>query len=287
MSARLYIVNAFTANGKNGNPAGVMLNADGLDEQEMLTIAAKVGLSETAFVSKSNHATYRVRFFTPTVEEPLCGHATIATWYLLSKLGEIRAGTYTQETNAGILKVSAQQDGLTFMEQATAEFFDDIEVMHVNTLLGLDLSDFHTKFQPRIVSTGIKDLLIPVSHKSVLLKLRPNLENIAEFSRAHDICGFHVFALLGKGQSIASARNFAPADGISEECATGTSNGALLCYMRNVGLLPEQAVYRVEQGETMGRLSYVYGMFKDDTVWIGGEAQIVGERDTTLLFKPI
>lgn len=279
MSEHLYIVNAFTAGGENGNPAGVMLNADDLDEQKMLAIAADVGLSETAFVSGSNHATHRVRFFTPTVEEPLCGHATIATWSLLNKLGKLSAGTYTQETNAGVLEVSVRQSGLTFMEQARAEFCDDIAAEDVSALLGIGLNEFHTKLRPQIVSTGIKDLLVPVSDKSVLAKLNPNLEGIAEFSHDHDISGFHVFALVGDGQTIASARNFAPADGIPEECATGTSNGALLCYLRNEGMLSEREVYRIEQGEMMGRLSYVYGMFRDDTVWVGGEAHTVERRD--------
>jgi PhzF family phenazine biosynthesis protein len=116
MSESLYVVNAFTANGENGNPAGVMLYADNLDEQSMLAMAAKIGLSETAFVSESEQATRNVRFFTPTVEVPLCGHATIATWSLLHKLGELSAGDYTQETQAGILKVEIQDGGLTFME---------------------------------------------------------------------------------------------------------------------------------------------------------------------------
>lgn len=271
----LYIVNAFTANGKNGNPAGVMLGADDLDAQQMLAIAAKVGLSETAFVAKSDRATRRVRFFTPTVEEPLCGHATIATWSLLHKLGHLPAGTYTQETQAGVLKVEIRDNGLTFMEQAEAQFFDEIAPAEFAGMLGLQPKDFHPTLRPQIVSTGIRDLLIPLANKSVLAKLSPQLDAIANFSRRHDISGFHIFALLEKGQSLASARNFAPADGIPEECATGTSNGALLCYLKRKGALPEQDVYRIEQGEAMERLSYIYGLFRGRTVWVGGEAEAI------------
>lgn len=271
----LYRVNAFTANGKNGNPAGVLLGADGLDEQCMLAIAAEVGLSETAFVSESDEATRKVRFFTPTVEVPVCGHATIATWSLLYKLGELSAGTYTQETRAGLLEVEIR-DGLTFMEQTPAQFYEEIAPAEVAGMLGIQSENFHAALCPQIVSTGIRDLLVPLADKSILARLRPDLGAIADFSGQHDISGFHAFALSEDGQLLASTRNFAPADGIPEECATGTSNGALLCYLKDKGVLPQQNTYLIEQGEAMGRLSYIYGMFRGDVIWIGGEAEIAG-----------
>jgi PhzF family phenazine biosynthesis protein len=278
MSEKLYIVNAFTANGENGNPAGVMLDADGLDERKMLAVAAEVGLSETAFVSQSDRATRKVRFFTPTTEVDLCGHATIATWSLLHKQAELSAGTYTQETKAGLLKVAIQSDGLVFMGQTKVAFFDEIEPAEISDMLGIDVRDFHASLRPQIVSTGIKDLLVPTIDKSVLARLHPNLGAIADFSRRHDISGLHVFALLENEQSLAGARNFAPADGIPEECATGTSNGALLCYLKNQGAVPSRSMYRIEQGEAMGRLSYIYGTFREGAVWIGGEAEVMDRK---------
>jgi PhzF family phenazine biosynthesis protein len=278
MSKKLYIANAFTANGENGNPAGVMLGADGLDERKMLAVAAEVGLSETAFVSESERASRKVRFFTPTTEVDLCGHAAVATWSLLHKQGELSAGTYTQETKAGLLKVAIQSDGLVFMEQTKAAFFDEVDPKEIADMLGVEARDFHASLRPQIVSTGIRDLLVPTIDKSVLARLHPNLDAIADFSRAHGISGFHVFALLEGKQSLASARNFAPADGIPEECATGTSNGALLCYLKNKGALPNGSIYRIEQGEAMGRLSYIYGMFKDGTIWIGGEVEVTDRK---------
>lgn len=274
MSEKPHIVNAFTANGENGNPAGVLLDADVLDEQKMLAVAAKVGLSETAFVSESDSATRKVRFFTPTTEVDLCGHATIATWSLLHKLGKLQAGTYTQETKAGLLKVTIQNDGLVFMEQTGAAFFDKFEPVEIAGMLGVEAGDFHTTLRPQIVSTGLRDLMVPMIDKSILGRLHPDLDAIADFSRQHTISGFHVFALLENGQSLASARNFAPADGIPEECATGVSNGAMLCYLKKEGVLPEQDTYRTEQGEAMGRLSYIYGTFKEDIIWVGGETAI-------------
>ena len=115
----VHIVNAFTANGEHGNPAGVILDADELTEGQMLAIARQVGLSETAFVSESDTATKKVRFFASTEEVDLCGHATIAAWSLLKSLGIIANGAYKQETRAGTLGIDVQDD-ITFMEQAAA-----------------------------------------------------------------------------------------------------------------------------------------------------------------------
>jgi len=270
--SEVHIVRAFTANGEHGNPAGVVVAADNLTDQAMLKQADSIGLSETAFVCDSDRATKKVRFFTPTVEEPLCGHATIATWSLLHQMGAITAGSYTQETKAGILAVEVQNTGLVFMEQAPAAFYDNIAPANIASMLALDTADLSSVLRPQIVSTGIKDLLVPVRDKVALSRIQPDLAAIARFSKQHDISGLHVFTLLGGGESLASARNFAPADGIPEECATGTSNGALLCLLKSRGLLPAQPTYRIEQGESMGQLSYVYGTFKGDVVWIGGYA---------------
>lgn len=275
MLESLYIVNAFTAEGKNGNPAGVMLDADGLSEDQMCSVAQRVGLSETAFVSESDTADRHVRFFSPTGEVGLCGHATIATWSLLKSLGRLANGTYTQQTMAGDLAVTVQ-DNIVFMEQAPAAFGEVVPLAEVASLLGIVVTDFHPSLQPQMVSTGLKDLIVPVRDKRVLARLRPQTEAIKSFSSEHDSYALHVFALTD-GASLVSARNFDPAHGIPEECATGTSNGGLLCYLKDQGALPEQDIYRLEQGEAMGQLSYIYGKFRHGRgrVWIGGEAAVV------------
>jgi PhzF family phenazine biosynthesis protein len=249
-----------------------VLNADQLSETQMLRTAAELGFSETVFVSKSNAATHRLRFFTPTNEVDLCGHATIAAWGFMYQKGLLSVGSYTQETRAGLLGVTITDSGLVFMEQSKAEFFEEIPVAQVAPLLGISESEFSTLLKPQIVSTGLRDLLVPLASKAALLRVSPNLAAIARFSQQHDISGLHVFALLSDEESVATARNFAPADGIDEEAATGTSNGAMLCYLRQNSLLASQRLYRIEQGESMGSLSYIYGKFVEDTVWIGGEA---------------
>jgi PhzF family phenazine biosynthesis protein len=282
MKVTASIVNAFTAGGKNGNPAGVVLNAGTFSDEQLLKVAAKLGFSETAFVSPSKEAEYELRFFTPTNEVDLCGHATIATWSLMHQKGLCPAGNFTQQTKAGLLGLTIARDGLVYMEQKKAEFYEYILPASIAPLLGIAENKFHDRLKPQIVSTGIRDLLVPLKDKKTLAELRVDLGTIAHFSRQQNISGLHIFGLLQDGESIASCRNFAPADGIDEEAATGTSNGALLCYLQTYGELKEQATYRIEQGESMGRLSYIYGKFVQDIVWIGGEARAVNEVEIEL-----
>lgn len=272
MAAKPRIVNAFTANGAGGNPAGVVLDADDLSDAQMLAIAKEIGVPETAFVCSSNIATHRVRFFSPTDEVDLCGHATIATWSLLHQNG-LPAGEYTQETGAGLLKITIQNDGVVFMEQAPATFYEEIPRAELAVVLGLGKEDFHATLAPQIVSTGLKDAMVPVKDESVLAKIRPDFDAITELSKKYGITCLHVFALCEGGESLTAARNFCPLYGIPEEAATGTCTGAMLCYLKEHGALPESNAYRAEQGRAMNRLSYIYGKFVGDIVWVGGHAK--------------
>src|SRR3989344_7333723 len=117
MKVKVFTLNAFAKTENGGNPAGVVLNSDGLSEKQMLLISKKVGFSETAFVQKSDKADFKVKFFTPNAEVDLCGHATIATFYLLKDRQIIQAGKYTQETKAGVLAIEILQDKTVFMDQ--------------------------------------------------------------------------------------------------------------------------------------------------------------------------
>ena len=121
MSRKVYRLNAFAKTEDGGNPAGVVIDAEHLSANQMQAIAKEVGYSETAFVMKSDKADFRVRFFTPTNEVDLCGHATIATFNLLRDLGIVAKGQYTQETKAGVLKIAICEDEV-FMEQKLPEF---------------------------------------------------------------------------------------------------------------------------------------------------------------------
>jgi len=279
---RVVEVNAFTAGVNGGNGAGVVFDADNMSSEEMLVVAAKVGFSETAFVSSSVRATHKIRFFTPTEEVDLCGHATVATWSLMLQLGKHQPGIYSQETLAGILGVTISEDGLVFMQQKEPMFFDMVDIKELSQALGIGENDYHEQLKPQIVSTGLKDILVPIKDEAILSLLAPNFEALTELSKKYAVIGLHVFCLIDNQPSVAAARNFAPLVGIPEESATGTSNGALLCYLREHGALRTGACHRIEQGRAMHKLSYIYGKFENNSIWIGGHATVI----KTLELKP-
>ena len=124
MKIKVFLVNSFAKTAEGGNAAGVVLDADGFQPDDMKKIAKILGHSETAFVSKSEVADFKVRFFTPEEEVDLCGHATIATFHTLVEQGRIKTGKYTQETKAGVLQVEVKDDHTIMMNQNAPLFLD-------------------------------------------------------------------------------------------------------------------------------------------------------------------
>lgn len=279
MKVKVYTLNSFAKSIEGGNPAGVVLSADALTEDEMKKIAATIGFSETAFVMKSDMADFKVRFFTPTEEVDLCGHATIAVYFVLSNLGQINPGVYTQETKAGNLKVEVKEDGIIVMNQTLPSFYEIISKEEVADSLNITIDEIDNELPVQIVSTGLKDIMIPIKNLEVLKSIEPNLEKISKVSSKYNVVGYHLFVLEAIEGSAAHCRNFAPLYGIPEESATGTSNGALACYLFKYNKIAEDKVgyIAIEQGYTMGKPSEIIASLavKDNEigkVMIGGKA---------------
>jgi PhzF family phenazine biosynthesis protein len=259
MKIDVFTLNAFSKAENGGNPAGVILNADYLSEMEMQRIAEKVGFSECAFVNKSDIANFKVRFFTPTAEVDLCGHATIATFSLLAQKGIIGVGEYTQETKAGVLKVEALKDRVIFMQQSNPGFYQEVDKDELAESLNVS-NDFIIKNYPaQIVSTGIRDIIIPINTLNQLHDITPDFNKIIAISKKYNAVGYHLFTMDTLYSSTAHCRNFAPLYDIPEEAATGTSNGALGCYLYNYGLVTEEIAGHMvfEQGYSMKRPSEI------------------------------
>jgi PhzF family phenazine biosynthesis protein len=197
----------------------------------MKKIASILGFSETAFIMKSSCADFKLRFFTPIEEVELCGHATIGAFSVLLNEGYIETGDYTQETKAGILKVEVKEDSLIMMEQTKPEFYEIVEIEEIAKSLNINLNDINEKLPIQIVSTGLRDILIPIKSIEILNTIKPNFNLVSETSRKYDAVGYHMFAIDSPDKREIYCRNLAPLYGIDEEAATGTSNGALACYL--------------------------------------------------------
>lgn len=270
MSIEVPVVNAFVANGTGGNPAGAVLDASNLSDEQMQYIAHEVGASETAFVLPDKSATHRVRFFTPTVEVPLCGHATIATWSYMFSHGKITPGDYTQATLAGLIHISVGSNGLIFMEQPEQQFEQILDFDIITSELGIPANWINSTFKAQIVQ---KALLLGFKSKQQLNDFKLDTPKLLALNKKYDFYGLHLFVMLDDPNTLAAVRDFDPIVGIDEDAATGTTNGSFLTYLKHYNTISGSETYMIEQGEAMGQFSNVYGKFQDGRVWIGGTAK--------------
>lgn len=262
-SVPVHIVNAFVRDGAGGNPAGVVLDADDLDAGARLAIASQVGLSETAFASRSDVADIRLEFYTPTRQIAHCGHATVATFALLHQLGRLPSGALTKETVDGLRDVAVQGDRV-FMRQL-APVGVDLPLPQGPTLqelarsLGLGPAALAEAGEPLcIMSTGNRFLLVPLRGARDLARVRPDHEQVAEISERLDLVGFYLYAVQAQGRAegraegraVATTRMFAPRFGIDEEAATGMAAGPLACRLWQRGQV-KAADVEIEQGVLM------------------------------------
>lgn len=286
MKVKVYTLNAFAKTNNGGNPAGVVLHADELTEEHMQEIATKVGLSETAFIQESNKADFKLRFFTPNKEVDLCGHATIAAFYLLESKGEIQSGEYSEETRAGVLKVQCIKDKSIFMSQVNPQFYEILDKKYIAATLNISEEHIRPQLPIQIVSTGLRDVFIPINSLEALYKIKPDFNKIAKISEKLNVTGYHLFSLETENKAIASCRNFAPLYDIPEEAATGTSNGALSCYLYKYGIINKNNSKNLifEQGYSMGKPSEILASLaisdeKIVEVKVGGTALNINEKN--------
>lgn len=274
---RYFVVDAFTDQLFGGNPAGVvLLESDCFPEEKlMLQIAAELRYSETAFIRRHSNKEFTIRYFTPKAEVELCGHATIASFYLLHHEG-LASGTCLCHTLAGDLIVEAGERVMMQMAMprivATIEETDEI-------YKALGVNDYHPTMPVQIAYSGLPDLMIPLPDVDTLQTLNPNMEAITAITKKYDAVSFHVFAFANDDYT-AHVRDFAPLYGVPEESATGTANAALTFYLQHNGCVGAEAECAFMQGEAMGRPSVVATQIrKDGTIYVGGTAAIVAKGE--------
>lgn len=271
---KYFIVDAFTTQPFGGNPAGVVLLDDVFpSEKFMQQVAAEFRYSETAFVLRNSETEFTVRYFTPAAEVDLCGHATIATFGTLYKLGIIADGTMCiNHTLAGDLQVRVGEK--VMMQMAEPQVIDtavDVELLH--RIMGV--KSLHSILPVQVVSTGLPDIIMPVEGIDELNALSPDMDALAQLSDQLNVTGVHAFAMSEDGYT-AHVRNFGPLYGVPEESATGTANAALTHYLHHNGLMQAPAECRFMQGEAMQRPSVVATtLLEDGTIWVGGDSAIV------------
>ena len=288
----VYQIDSFTKSKFKGNPAGVVVNADGLSGNQMQKIARELNNSETAFLLSPDdkHCDARIRYFTPTIEVPTCGHATIAAMYAKALEENLESCIIQTKTKIGILPfeiVRSNDRVKIWMTQGDIEFQspfpENIQQQIVNHL-GLSFDDLDKKCPIQIVSTGHSKVIVGISGRDRLNKLNPNMDGLKKVSELIKCNGFFAFTLNTHESSILSyGRMFAPAIGINEDPVTGNANGPLGAYLVKNKLVKsgsDSFSFLGAQGEAIKRegiVEVLVSIQNDEPklVKIGGEAVVV------------
>ncbi len=288
MLIKVFTMNSFAKTQGGGNPAAIVLDANNLSDNQMQKLAEKIGFSETAFITKSECADFKVRFFTPVEEVDLCGHATVGAFYLMAERGILMPGVYSQETRAGVLDVEVMDDHLIMMDQAIPCFYEVVDKAEIADSLNLTIEELAEDILPQIVSTGMRDIMVPIRSLEILNRTVPDMMKVAEVSRKYNTIGYHLFTLETLGGT-AHCRNLAPLYGIPEESACGTANGALSSYLTHHGKLSMDQAKNIvmEQGYTMKMPSEILASVEMANgeiirVRVGGKAIDIKEIDVEL-----
>ncbi|WP_027624479.1 PhzF family isomerase [Clostridium lundense] len=295
----LYQIDSFTKEKFTGNPAGVITNADGLTDHEMQKIARELNNSETAFIFSSNSNEYdaHVRFFTPTNEVPICGHATIAAHYARAVENGLDTSRVYHKTGAGILPVDViKEDGdyKIVMTQGKIEFGATIEgenKKEIISALNIENNDLLEDYEVQIVSTGHSKVMIAIKDIDTLNTLKPDYDSLSRLSKIIECNGYYVFTVDSQDSDILiHGRMFAPAIGISEDPVTGNANGPLGAYLVHHNLVKHNnSVFRfkAKQGEAIKRPGIIEVQVKIEDkepveVKVSGNAVIIFKSELSL-----
>jgi PhzF family phenazine biosynthesis protein len=274
----IFQIDAFTSEPFKGNPAAVVLD-DSLSENEMKSIASEMNLSETSFLSRSNFADFNLKWFTPTTEVNLCGHATIAALHFLYEKNIIEKNSQISfNTKSGIIK--AGKTDLHYWMQLPLVEFENTKTEPAELFIALGLSQNKISSQTVIGSNGC--IFICVDNLSTLLNLKPDFSKISEIiSSKNYFTEIVVYTLQTiESNSIAHLRFFSPNEGIPEDPVTGSAAGSLFLLLKNKKLIDpftDDKIYVIEQGDVLNRAGRVGVSFNssDKSLKIFGDAVTV------------
>jgi PhzF family phenazine biosynthesis protein len=295
---QVHQVDAFTRERFTGNPAGVVLNADGLTEAQMLAIARELNNADTAFILSPDSADHQVRarFFTPRTEAGFVGHATVAAHYVLSRRQDAPR-RLRQKSKAGTVDIEVRgtaEDRSIAVRQSTPPLgreLNDRERLAVLDALALATDDLDTRCPLRIAGAGSTRLLIGVRGPDPLKHLKPDMTRLTTLSAQIGAAGYFVFTLTPEaGDHFTESRMFCPALGIAEDPVSGNAHGLLGVYLAQHGLLArtgQRISFRGAQGQHVHRTGRVEVELElkngsVDAVWIIGQAVSIFETEMTL-----
>ncbi len=218
-----YIVDSFTNETFKGNPAGVCILESDLSNDTMLSIAKELGLSETAFIKKTaDEHTYSIRYFSPKMEIPLCGHATLASSKILfEKDNTLQKINFITTENIN-LKIEKEEGGFIKMEFPVYQTKPAAAPLALLNALGL------TEVENVVYNEETNILVLQIDSCETLQNLQPDF--VALYKSHKHINGVLVTSLSNKENFDFESRYFWPWSGTNEDPVTGGTHTFLAKY---------------------------------------------------------
>ena len=293
---RIFQVDSFTATRFTGNPAVVVLDADGQSDATLLAVAREFSHAEVAFVLAANGPDHdvRLRFFNARKEAPFVGHSTVAAHAVLLALGRRGAGAYRQHSGTGIIEVTARVEQGVPAPETLIEFRQTVPeldaplpfktTLRVAEALRLPATQLHEVMPARIARKGSTRLLVPIADPRQLDTIAPNTDTLLSLGSELGTEGFFVFALNRSSDEWSTeSRMFCPALGIPEDPVSGNAHAMLAAYLWDLGQFGKNSTTFIgRQGRQMQRPGQVSVKLEVDqgrlvAAHIGGTAVIVSE----------
>jgi PhzF family phenazine biosynthesis protein len=252
----LYRLCAFTIDPEGGNPAGVWIGDELPAVEEMQKIAAEVGFSETAFVAPATGFDRTIRYYSPEVEVPFCGHATIATGVVLGR--ERGSGTYNLSTSVGIVPVDVIQEGNYYRAALTSVEPKQTEVSagslaEILAAIAWQQDELDRSIPPMKAYAGSWHLILAVAERERLERLDYDFDTLKKIMLRDNLTTLQL--VWRDRDTLFHARNPFPVGGVVEDPATGSAAAALGGYLRAANLIKTPAKITIYQGESISRPS--------------------------------
>ncbi|WP_375571251.1 PhzF family phenazine biosynthesis protein [Ahrensia marina] len=257
-------LSAFSDGSLGGNPAGVVIADQLPSRQQMQSIAADVGYSETVFAAREADRIWTVRYFSPESEVPFCGHATIALGAALAE--RFGAGTHTLNlSEASITVEGSGDDGLMSAALQSPPTWNKPVDKPVRTevlaLFGFAAHDLDERYPVARIHAGADHLLLPLKDRATLAAMTYDLDAGRTFMNTHQFVT--VMLVWAQDDRLFHVRNAFASGGVLEDPATGAAAAAFAGYLRDNGLLAAGDV-DVVQGEDMGSRSRLKAQFSQE-----------------------
>jgi trans-2,3-dihydro-3-hydroxyanthranilate isomerase len=296
-------LDVFTSRRFEGNQLAVFLDARGVDERTMQTIAREMNFSESTFLLPAERpdTDIRMRIFTPGLELPMAGHPTVGTTFALAQTGVIAPGRTHFVFHLGVgptrVELKWQDSDLSFawMDQRLPDVRQPLATIEqIARAAGVDVAAHQrTGLPAQEISCGVPYVLFPLATRADVDAAMPDMSALGALRSAFDVghAAIYLFSVeAGDDDVTAYSRMFAHGLGIAEDPATGSACGPLGCYLVQHGLVSrDHAATMVSwQGVAMGRPSRIHIAIAQDErgeisrVQVGGQAVAVARGKMVL-----